>query len=108
MKIYSPYIPQENFLNGEVVPSPGFIDPFQAGNLKGFAIFEGAEGCGHTIYYLKVSDNKTLIATNDLVTVFTGAIDAESMNAALSVPGVINKNEADSVFNEIMQSVKIN
>jgi hypothetical protein len=107
VKANSPYIPEENFLNGEIIPSPGFIDPFQAGNYKGFSIFEGAEGCGHTIYYLKVKDDKTLIAVSDFITVFSGAIDTENMETAERVPGVINKTEANNIFNQIMESVKV-
>ena len=108
MKSESPYIPAENFVNGEVVPSPGFIDPYQSGNLKGYSIFEGAEGCGHTIYYLKVGSNKTLVVTSDLITVFTGAIDVENMNSALAVPGVLNKEKASVIFEAIMKTVIAN
>ncbi len=107
MKSESPYVPAENFVNGEIVPSPGFIDPVQFGNLKGYSIFEGAEGCGHTIYYLSVSTNKTLIVTNDLITVFTGAIDVENQSKAESVPGVLNKAKAEAIFEAILNTVKI-
>lgn len=105
MKSESPYIPEENFLNGEVVPSPGFIDRVDFGNLKGFSIFEGAEGCGHTVYYLTVSDNKTLVIVNDFITIFSGAIDTENMTRALAVPGVIGKLEAETIFSSIVTSM---
>ncbi len=107
MKKESPYIPAENFVNGQVVPSPGFIDAYEAGNLKGFEIFEGAEGCGYTIYYLKVSENKTLVVKNDLITIFTGSIDAGNMAAAKAVPGVIIKENAESIFNTILNTVNV-
>ena len=108
MRTESPYIPSENFVNGAVVPSPGFIDPFDTGTYKGFAIFEGAEGCGQTIYYLKISDSKTLVATNELITVFSGAIDVENMNAALAVPGVIDKTENENYLLDILKTVSVN
>ncbi len=105
IKHESPYIPEENFLNGKVVPSPGFIDPVEFGNLQGYSIFEGAEGCGHTIYYLKVSERRTLVVILDFITIFSGSIDTENMNNALAVPNVINKTQAEEVFNTIMKSI---
>lgn len=108
MKSESPYIPQENFVNNEVIPSPGFIDRFKVGNLEGFQIFEGAEGCGHTIYYLKVSDQKTLVIINKLITVFTGSIDVANKSRAEAVPGVINKEKSEEIFMSILKSMKAN
>lgn len=107
MKYESPYIPEENFLNGKIVPSPGFIDPVDFGNLKGFSIFEGAEGCGHTVYYLEVSDKKTLVVVNDFITIFSGSIDTEHEKEALAVPGVINKESSIDIFNAIIKSLTI-
>ena len=103
----SPYIPEENFINNTIVPSPGFIDVVDFGNLKGYSIFEGAEGCGHTIYYLVVSDNKTLVIVNDFITIFSGAIDTENMDRASKVPGVINKAMAESIFKSIVSSLQV-
>lgn len=103
----SPYIPEENFLNGKIVPSPGFIDPVDFGNLKGFSIFEGAEGCGHTVYYLTVSDKKTLVVINDFITIFSGSIDTENMQKALQVPGVINRESAESLFDDFIKNLVV-
>ncbi len=107
MKKESPYIPEENFVNGAVVPSPGFIDPFTVNDLQGFKIFEGAEGCGHTKYFLSVSNSKTLVITEEWITVFSGAIDSENKASAEAVPGVINKEKEAQIFNSIMQSLKL-
>lgn len=107
MKTESPYIPEENFLNGKIVVSPGFIDPVTFGNLNGYSIFEGAEGCGHTIYYFEIESEKTLVVTDDFITIFSGAIDAENMNKALAVPDVINKQSATSIFESIINSLKV-
>ncbi len=108
IKTESPYIPEENFVNGNVVPSPGFIDSVTAGSLEGYKIFEGAEGCGHTTYYFSVSNSKTLIVKEDLITVFTGAIDKENEDAALAVPGVINKEKETEILNSILKTVQVN
>ncbi len=107
MKTESPYIPEENFVNNTVVPSPGFIDRVDFGNLKGYSIFEGAEGCGHVIYYLSISDNKTLVIINDFITIFSGAIDVENMDRALAVPGVINRQMAEEIFQSIVKTIEI-
>mgnify|MGYP003392989782 FL=1 len=106
MKQESPYIPEENFVNGDVVVSPGFIDSYENGKLKGFRIFEGAEGCGRTIYYLKVNEKKTLVVIDKLITIFTGAIDTENMERALAVPGVINGKMAEEMLESILGTVK--
>lgn len=107
MKSFSPYIPQENFVNGAVVASPGFIDSYSIGNLSGYKIFEGAEGCGQTTYYFPISNTKTLIVQEELITVFTGAIDAENKSAAEAVTGVINKEKSTEIFTSILNSLKV-
>ena len=107
MKSESPYIPDENFINGDIVPSPGFIDPVKFGALAGFSIFEGAEGCGHTIYYLEISDSKTLVITNDFITALSGVIDASKVNEILAVPGVISKESSEGIFRSILNSLII-
>ncbi len=107
MKSKSPYIPDENFLNGEIVESPGFIDSVNFGVLKGYKIFEGAEGCGHTVYYLKISDNRTLVIIDDFITIFSGSIDTENMERASAVPGVIKKQQAEDIFNSILNTLVV-
>src|SRR3989338_2399223 len=107
MKTESPYIPEENFVNGNVVASPGFIDSYTSGGFSGYAIFEGAEGCGFTTYYFPVSSDKTLVVRQDFITVFTGAIDVENMKAAEAGPGVINRETEKSYLESIFKTLKI-
>jgi hypothetical protein len=106
IKSESPYIPQENFVNGEIVESPGFIDSVKYKNLEGFSIFEGAEGCGHVIYYFPIASDKTLVVKRDFITIFSGAIDAEEGKKALQVPGVISKQKEQEIFDGILNSLK--
>lgn len=101
----SPYIPEENFINDKIVSSPGFIDEVKFGDKKGYSIFEGAEGCGHTVYYLYVSNDRTLVIYNDFITIFSGSIDTENMNRALQVPNVINKDENQKILEQILNSL---
>lgn len=107
IKKESPYIPAENFVNNQVIPSPGFIDPVTHGKLSGFKIYEGAEGCRHIIYYFAATNNKTLVVVDDVVTIFTGAIDANEGTRALTVPGVISKQTHDSIFDSILKTVSV-
>ncbi len=104
----SPYIPAENFLSNQVIPSPGFIDQVTVGKLSGYKIFEGTEGCGQTTYYFPVGSGKTLVVEDDLITVFTGAIDPSQTSSALAVPGIISKTDHDSILNSILQTVSVN
>jgi hypothetical protein len=108
MKTESPYLPEENFVNGTVVESPGFIDKYEIGDLKGYKIFEGAEGCGQTTYYFPITSSKTLVAKEELVTVFTGAIDKENEDKAAAVPGVLNKEAETQTLESIFKTVKVN
>ncbi len=101
----SPYIPEENFINNKIVPSPGFIDEVKFGDKKGYSIFEGAEGCGHTVYYLYVSGDRTLVIYNDFITIFSGSIDTENIERALQVPNVINKDENQKLLEQILNSL---
>ncbi|MES2213524.1 MAG: hypothetical protein V4473_01625 [Patescibacteria group bacterium] len=108
MHSQSPYIPEENYINGEVVESPGFIDSVTYGELKGFKIFEGAEGCGQTTYYFPVGNQKTLVAKQEFITIFSGAIDADQGRQALLVPGVISKEREAEILNSIFTTLTVN
>ncbi len=107
VKALSPYIPQENFVNGELVASPGFIDPCTIGNFSGFAVYEGAEGCGQTTYYFPIAGNRTLVITNASIQALSGAIRQERVNEVLAVPGVISRKNNQEIFESIVQSLKI-
>jgi len=104
----SPYIPQENFVNGELVASPGFIDPCTIGRFSGFAIYEGAEGCGQTTYYLPLAGNKTLVITNASIQALSGAIIQEKVNEVLAVSGVISREKNKEIFESIVSNLRIN
>lgn len=106
IKQKSPYISPENFVNGKVVTSPGFIDEVVIGNLSGYKIIEGVEGCGHTTYFFKISDNKTLVVVSDMITIFTGAIPEETASRAKAVPGIITSEEADQILKSIISTLK--
>jgi len=107
VKILSASIPQENFVNGDLVASPGFIDPYTIGRFSGFAIYEGAEGCGQTTYYSAVTGHKTLVIANASIQALSGAISREKVNEVLAVPGVISRENNKEIFESIVRKLKI-
>lgn len=107
VKTLSPYIPQENYVNGELVASPGFIDPCTIGDFSGFAIYEGAEGCGQTTYYFPIAGDRTLVIANASIQALSGAIMPEKVHEVLAVPGVISRENNQKIFESIVRSLKI-
>ena len=107
VKSLSPYIPQENFVNDELVASPGFIDPYTIGALSGFAIYEGVEGCGQTTYYFPVASDQTLVVTNASIQALSGARLPEKVAEVLIVPGAISREKNQQIFESVMKSLKI-
>lgn len=107
MKTVSPYIPQENFVNNQVIESPGFIDKFSAGTLKGYAIYEGAEGCGQTTYYFPIKDDLTLIVGKASVQILSGIFSDNREQEVLAVPGAISREQSEQIFLSILQTLSI-
>ena len=107
MRTVSPYIPQENFVNNKVVVSPGFIDAFKTQGYEGYAIYEGAEGCGQTTYYFPIEEEKTLIIHKASIQILSGVIAEEKMNEVLAVPGVISREKSEEIFISILNSLKV-
>lgn len=107
MKTNSPYIPQENFINNTVIASPGFIDPLKIGDFDGYAIYEGAEGCGQTTYYFPIDSNETLVINKASIQVLSGVISKEMENEVLAIPSVISREKYEEIFISIINSLKI-
>ncbi len=103
----SPYMPAENFSGNTLKLSPGFIDAAKIGSFTGFAIYEGAEGCGHTIYYFPIDGNRVLVVTKDMVQQFSDVIASTTKAALLKVPGVITPGLSDTIFKEIIESLQV-
>ncbi|MCL5666877.1 MAG: hypothetical protein M1383_03845 [Patescibacteria group bacterium] len=102
----SPYLPAENFSGDTLKISPGFIDKYQVGNLTGFSIYEGVEGCGHTVYYFPVSGNRVLVAENMMVQALSGIFSDMREKEILAIPGAISRQENRQILEQILSSVK--
>jgi len=97
---------QDYFQGNSIKVSPGFIDDFKSGNLKGYKITEGVEGCGVYKYYLPLSANATLYLARSFVPEFN-PINTEYQKY-LNVPGVIPPEQEEKIFQSILSSFKIN
>lgn len=107
MKEFSPYIPEENFIIGKVQPSPGFIDEYSNGKYAGYSIYEGAEGCGHTIYYLSITPQKTLVVKNKSIQILSSARTGPEKEKALLTTGIITPEVNSYYFDYIMKSLSV-
>lgn len=108
VKKVSSYMPKENFDGDTLKLSPGFIDEYSVGNLKGFAIYEGAEGCGHTIYYFPTGTKRVLVVENLMVQQLSGVVSSELEKQILAVPGVISREKNSQILKQILESVEFN
>lgn len=103
----SSYIPEENFAGDTLKETPGFIDSFKAGILNGFAIYEGAEGCGFMTYYFPIPNNRTLVIQKESIQALSGVRGNSEVEKILAVPGAISKEESDIMFMSILNSLTI-
>ena len=108
VKKVSPYMPKENFSGDTLKLSPGFIDEYSAGSLKGFAIYEGAEGCGHMIYYFPIAAKRVLVVENLMVQQLSGVVSSDLQKQILAVPGAISREKNYQILQQILESVKFN
>lgn len=95
------YVESSDFPDWDYVSS----NPFEIGSLKGYKVMVGVEGCGEDIYYLSISPNKTLVIKRALITVFNPII--ANYQEYLNLPGIINPNEADAIFNRLLMSLEV-
>jgi hypothetical protein len=107
VKTISPYMPEENFTSSTLKASPGFIDEYSVGAYKGFAIYEGAEGCGHVIYYFPIKSDLTLVITKDFVQALSGISTLYDIPKILNIPGAISREKSDEILKKIIESLKI-
>ena len=77
-------------------------NPFKIGNLKGYKIMSGVEGCGQYIYYLDMGDGKTVEVKRWIITEFN-----ESPEEYLKLDGIVNPSEGERIFGDILLSLKV-
>ena len=107
-KQISPYLPKDNFVGNKLKISPGFIDQFTSGKWSGYAIYEGVEGCGHTIYYFPLSDNRVLVVENAMIQQLSGVVSSDLEKQVLAVPGAISRQKNSEIFLKFLESISFN
>lgn len=92
--------------------NPSLIEPeifegrYQTEDLKGTWYTSGAEGCGEYVYNFKTNSNNTLIVKKEIVQAFSGISTNWDVNEILKIPGIINKEESDEIFNQILSTFR--
>ena len=99
------WLAKDYFANGAFKLSPGFVDSFKVGPLKGYQITSGVEGCGNYTYYFPLSSIKTLVVVRALVPELN-SINADN-KTYLNLPGVIIPDQESELFTKILSSLKV-
>lgn len=107
-RIVSSYLPAESFVGETLKVTPGFIDEYKAGAYNGFAIYEGAEGCGKMTYYILADSNNTLVLQREMVQQLSTAVLPEIKASVLKVPGAISPEESEAIIKSLISSLKFN
>jgi hypothetical protein len=98
-------ITQYYLLDDTLRIEPGFIDKMSIGELNGYRIAEGVEGCGFFAYYFPLDQNNTLRVERSYITELLPVMpDREKY---LRLPGVIPPDEEERLFNLILSSFKL-
>ena len=84
----------------------GYDYTYKAGLLEGYWIYEGAQGCGNIVYYFPAGEDKTLVVTRAAVQALSGISLIWDLEEILQVPGVIPKEEAEEIFDQILATFK--
>jgi hypothetical protein len=93
------------FLNKKLKLEPGFIDEITIGNLNGYLVTEGIEGCGQYVYYFPLNSKNTLIVWRAFVPEFQPIIADWQDN--LQIPGIISPEREESLFKQIFSTFKL-
>ena len=84
---------------------PGWIDAVTIGELSGYRIQFGVEGCGGFRYYFPLSPQQTLFVTRKLITEFNPIIG--NYKDYLQLPGIITPEEEEKLFSKMLASFKL-
>ncbi|MEI6420505.1 MAG: hypothetical protein WCO30_02615, partial [bacterium] len=96
----------KDLVDGSSYPGWKYVssNPFSSGDIKGYKIMSGIEGCGTYDYYLSISPSKTLLIKRLLITELgSSVLDKEKY---LSLPGVIKPNQEEELFNKILSTFR--
>ncbi len=96
--------PKDIIENGQFKLSPGFVDEYSSGSLKGYILKIGAEGCGVNTYYFPLNALNTLVVSQRFTAERTELITG--YEKVLALPGMINPKDEDKIFNQLLSTFK--
>jgi len=96
-----PSFVQEYLGTGQMKTSPGFIDPYTIGTLKGSQVTMGVENCGLYHYYFPLSDGKTLFVERSFITMMR---DETMRKKVQNLPNVFLPEKEENWFKAILQT----
>lgn len=94
----------DNMTGEEMKISEGFIEAFNVGDLKGYKLTQGVEGCGQYVYYFPIQKDVTLVVTRAFVPELNSAISEDVRGKAVKLKNVILSKESDAILNSMLES----
>lgn len=91
------------FENGKLKLSEGFIDRISFGTNSGYRITKGVEGCGEYTYYFPFHSG-TMFVKRKFIPELSPVIG--NYQQYLSLPDIIKPEDEDTIFRNIMTSLK--
>jgi len=93
----------QEYISGETLKtSKDFIEDIALGDYKGYRAVIGAEGCGQEVYILSIGER--FLVLNKSVRPELTEMNSNFKNAKL-IPGVILKEEAELIFDQIINTL---
>jgi hypothetical protein len=104
--------PADVIKNNKPILSEGFVEEYSAGDLKGFKIRLGAEGCGIETYYFEISSKQTLVVERHFDSTRTfGVIGVNNQFKTsaqiLALPQIISPENEMEMFDLVLSSVEV-
>lgn len=94
-----------NFLvDDKLTIAPDFIDAVNIGQLTGYRITSGVEGCGEYTYYFPLGPGNVLVVKRSFITELKPII--VNYQEYLRLPGVISPDEEEKLFNRILSTFR--
>jgi hypothetical protein len=96
---------QENLIGNNLKISPGFIDEYRTGDLTGYQITQGVEGCGEYTYYFPIDSSHTLLVKRAFIAEFSPIIT--NSQKYLALPGIISPIMEKTMFDQILSDFRL-
>jgi hypothetical protein len=93
-------------VQGNTMECTSGVDSVQYGNLRGYCIHQGFEGCGKRQYYFPL-DSGVISIVRNIITYYESA-PRELIDKLYEIPGVITAESEEKLFVEIVETIEVN